>query len=463
MVGLLRHKPKTVNIHDYCASLASRYGRLHPRSSEPTPAALLEQGKQPDHTPPASDQGHEQIEPNVKAKRKKPNGKKRQNQNSKTDVSSRLKVSHNELEQLGSSAKTATLPLESVNDLDDDPDPVPNDVFFRAMDILAKERDVSVDDAKHLYKLGSCRANLRQRTSTAANGAGPATPPYPVAQSIRILGKILDSIVQVISSPESSMRPESRPTQQQDLLTRLEALQVAIFGLLDVVEDSNRVNGREGACGEQDLGTRLASSIVQPTMAAFKTVSLAAVSRLSHSGSQHNLGSSLLSLLYGIIAVLLEHPQSSESATLWTVASVAASSGIQEILELIRVDPSTARLSSTEASAEEEVASPDSDRSAEWWTVRRDAIRFICSVFRLAFPIVSRRPLPSSTEATEDEDATEIERRAGVKKGLVESVMKLTMDGVERAENAETIQSPFRRLDDEEWYLILQMGELLLD
>ncbi|KIO24805.1 hypothetical protein M407DRAFT_25856 [Tulasnella calospora MUT 4182] len=469
VVGLLRHKPKNVDIHEYCTFLKSRYGRIHPDSSEPIPVASQQLGQQLSQTsdaPVVAEQAPKETESNAKPKRKKPNPKKRQNQNSKQDGSSRLKVCPGEIEGSITLVENPASPPESINNVPDDP--VTNPVFFHTMDILAKEREVSVEDAKLLYKLGSCRANIRQRPSTLTGEAGPAAASYPLSEAIRILGKILNSViahVQIVLDPESPLRVGPRPPQQQDLRTRVEALQVAIFGLLDVIKDSKGTDSRDSVSDESCLGTRLASAIVQPTMAAFNAVSVATWSQASPGDDQRSFYSSFMLLLYGIMAIILEPSQWSEASgsTLWIVASAAANSGIQQIQDLIRVDPTAASSSSTEDVLQQEVASLNSDRSEEWCAVRREAIRLLCSVLQLAFPVICHLSSPSYAEASEDEGTTEMERRAGVRKGLVKSIVDLTTNEVERAENEGTMQSPFRRLDDEEWYLILRMGDLLLD
>ncbi|KAG9050959.1 hypothetical protein FS837_000622 [Tulasnella sp. UAMH 9824] len=471
VVGLLRHKPKNFDIHEYCTFLKSRYGRTHPENSGPVSVASQESGqqlRQSSEAPVVAEEAQkvESLFADAKPKRKKPNGKKRQNQGWKRDRSSRLKDISGELAASIPSVENSPLPPESINNVPDDP--VTNPVFFRAMDILAKERDVSVEDAKLLYKLGSCRANIRQRPSLLAGEPSPAEASYPLAQAIRILGKILNTVVaqaQIVFDPKSSPRAEPRPLQQQDLRTRLEALQVAVFGLLDVMKDSKGADRRESVSDESDPTTCLARTIVQPTMAAFTAVSLATLSQASLGEGQRSFYSSFLLLLYGIMAIMLEHPQCDEASesTLWIIASVAANSGIQQIQDLVRVDPTTVHSSSTEDVLQQVVASPDSDRLEEWGAVRREAIRLLCSVLQLAFPIICCLSSPSSAEPPEDEDATEMERRDAVRKGLVESIVDLTTNEAERAGNEDTIQSPFRRLDDEEWYLILRMGDLLLD
>lgn len=283
-----------------------------------------------------------------------------------------------------------------------------------------------------------------------------------------ILGKILNSVIaqaQRVFDPKSPLHAESRPPQQQDLRNRLEALQVAIFGLMDIMKDSKETDRSESVSGESDPRTCLASTIVQPTMAAFTAVSLATASQASLGDDQRSFYSSFLLILYGIMAIMLEHLQCGEASesTQWIIASVAANSGIQQIQDLVRVDPTTVHSGSTEDVLQQAVTSPDSDRLEEWRAVRREAIRLLCSVLQLAFPVICRLSSPSSAEPPEDEDATEMERRDAVRKGLVESIVDLTTNEAERAGNEETIQSPFRRLDDEEWYLILRMGDLLLD
>ncbi|KAG8925001.1 hypothetical protein FRC01_010810 [Tulasnella sp. 417] len=470
VVGLLRHKPNNVGIHGTLAVfLYCLIAKTHPESSEPICGASQESAQQLSQTSETTfgaEQAQKDTKSNAKPKRKKPDGKKRQNQKPKEGGSSRLKACSGVLEGSITSVENPSLPPEPINDIPDDP--VTNPAFFHAMDILAKERDVSVEDAKLLYKLGSYRANIRQRSSVQAAEASPATASYPLSQAIRILGKILNSLiaqVQIVLDPKSPPPAEPRPPQQQELRTRLEALQVAIFGLLDVVTYSKVADRCESVSDESGPGTCLATSIVQPVMAAFTAVSLTTALQATPNDDQRSFYSSFLLLVYGIMAIILEHFQWSEAtaSTLWIIASVAANSGVQQIQNLIQVDPTTVRCSSAEAVLQQEVASPDSDRSKEWRVVRREAIRLLCSVLQLAFPLICRLSSPSSVDAPEDEDATEMEKRAAVKKGLVESMIDLTTNEVERAENEETNQSPFRRLDDEEWYLILRMGDLLLD
>ncbi|KAG8997519.1 hypothetical protein FRB90_012493 [Tulasnella sp. 427] len=467
VIGLLRRKPPTMNIYDYCSCLKARYGSYSANNLQVTPETTGDAPSattQPTKPPPAAKKKRQKAADNnePKAKRKKPNTEKRLERDSEAGGSSRLETRLNEPKSNEVWAERSFQTEATAMSCDD---PVPNTVFFRAMDILAKEKDVSIEDAKLLYKLGSCRATMRQ--SASAGTAEPGDPKFSFATSqvLLILGKILGSIIskaRLASTFEGRGQTDSSQTQQQDLRTRLDALQVALFGLLEGAKAQSRSGSGETDKSE-NFGATLATVIIQPAMAAFTDISLRAVSQPNSTDPEHGPDGSALPLLYGVVAVVLEHSQLMDASTLWSIASGAASSGVREIQNLIRADLHAASPGSTEGLLSQEVPSPDSDRPDKWRAVRGDAIRLICSVLRLSFPIISRLASPSPTEANEDENSREITERETFRKGIAESIMELTMDGVSGAENEGVMQTPFRRLEDEEWFLILQMGELLLD
>ncbi|KAG8995323.1 hypothetical protein FRB90_000210 [Tulasnella sp. 427] len=466
VIGLLRRKPPTMNIYDYCSCLKARYSSHPANNLQVTPETTGDapsETTQPTESPPAAKKKRQKAADNneLKAKRKKPNAEKRE-RDSEAGGSSCLETRPNEPKSNEAWAEKSLQTEATAMPCDD---PVPNTVFFRAMDILAKEKDVSIEDAKLLYKLGSCRATIRQSASAATAEPGDPKFSFATSQVLIILGKILSSIIskaQMASSFERPGQTDCSQSRQQDLRTRLDALQVALFGLLEgaKAQSYSRSNDTDNS---EDFGATLATVIIQPAMAAFTSISLRAVSQPSSTDPENGPDGSVLPLLYGVIAVVVEHSQSMNGSTLWNIASEAARSGVREIQNLMRADLHAASPDSTEGLLSQEVPSPDSDRSDKWRAVRGDAIRLICSVLRLSFPIISRLASPSRTEANEDEDSREIAERQACRKGMVESIMELTMDGVSGAENEGVTQTPFRRLEDEEWFLILQMGELLLD